>query len=151
MSAGTSNDQYTPPSAPLGDPSPLVGVSIDRAPPSVVLVLSKTLPWVTVLAVLLLAVSIGLPLFVSFKDIFKPESAATSRQIESGSFAVIYIPGAVYLWRYAASIRRLLRVQSVAALDEAMVNQKSFWKYMAILSLLLVAWISLPSIRGALR
>jgi hypothetical protein len=48
---------------------------------------------------------------------------------------VFYIPGAVYLWRYAASIRRLLRVQSVAALDEALVNQKSLFKYMAMLGL----------------
>jgi hypothetical protein len=124
----------------------MIGVSIDRAPPSVILVLRKTLPWVTVMAVLLFAVSIVLPMVFSFRDIFTPESAATSGQNRPGSLAVFYIPGAVYLWRYAASIRRLLRVQSVAALDEALLNQKSFWKYMAILALILLAYIFLPSI-----
>jgi hypothetical protein len=40
---------------------------------------------------------------------------------------------------------------TIAALDEALLNQKSFWKYMAILALILLAYIFLPSIiRGTL-
>jgi hypothetical protein len=47
--------------------------------------------------------------------------------------AALYVAPAIFLWRYAGSIDRLQRGGGPPALTAALSQQKSFWKYMGIL------------------
>lgn len=52
--------------------------------------------------------------------------------------AGVYVPPALFLLRYAGAIRDLQRNRTQEALARALSHQKSFWKYAAILSLVVV-------------
>jgi hypothetical protein len=51
---------------------------------------------------------------------------------------LFYIPSGVFMWRYAASIRRLQDGGGLPALEEALASQKSFWKYVGVLALVMM-------------
>jgi len=48
--------------------------------------------------------------------------------------AILYITPGVFLWRYAGAIRLLETGRSPQALEDALRNQKSFWRYVGILT-----------------
>ena len=52
--------------------------------------------------------------------------------------AVLYIIPGVYLTRYASKINTLMQAPSSSALEDALVAQKSFWKFVGISVLVLV-------------
>jgi hypothetical protein len=56
---------------------------------------------------------------------------------------LLYTPPAVHLWRYAASIQQLQTGSGQQALESALRNQKSFWKYVGILSCVMMALYAL--------
>jgi len=49
--------------------------------------------------------------------------------------ACAYIVPGLYLWRYATAIRRLNTNCSTAGLEDALEQQKSFWRFAGILTL----------------
>lgn len=48
-------------------------------------------------------------------------------------FAVIHLIPAIKLWKYGSSILRLMMTGSVTDLEEAMEQQRSFWKFVGLL------------------
>jgi vacuolar-type H+-ATPase subunit I/STV1 len=48
--------------------------------------------------------------------------------------AILYVAPGVFLWRYAGAIKLLELSRSPEALEEALENQKSFWRYIGILT-----------------
>ncbi len=53
--------------------------------------------------------------------------------------ALIYIVPAIYLWRYADRIALFIQERSTGTLASALEAQKSFWKFVGILMLVVVA------------
>jgi hypothetical protein len=49
-----------------------------------------------------------------------------------------YLPAIIFLWRYGAGITRLQQGGGPAALEEALTSQKSFWKYLGVLAIILL-------------
>ena len=52
--------------------------------------------------------------------------------------AILYILPAVFLWMYADRIRNFLRQRSPGALASALEAQKSFWKFVGILTVIVL-------------
>ena len=63
---------------------------------------------------------------------------------------VIYIPPGVFLYRTASAIRRMNTGDPTTALEDALKNQKSFWRFVGILSLVGIAIAVLAFIVGVL-
>ena len=53
-------------------------------------------------------------------------------------FALLYIVPAVFLWKYADRIAVFMRERSTGALASALESQKSFWKFVGILMLIML-------------
>jgi hypothetical protein len=49
--------------------------------------------------------------------------------------AILYVVPGVFLWRFAGAIKILEMSRSPQALEEALGNQKSFWRYVGILTI----------------
>ena len=146
---GNAANFYAPPVPPLKDATPMIGGSMDPVPPSVIMLMRQTSTWVSLLAILLTVVGAGWLLFTSIADIFAAESSGPRRQ--PGILLFALIPALVYLSRYARDIRRLLRDPAQGALEDALRSQKSLWKYLAILTVLELAFIFLLSLRSVFR
>jgi amino acid transporter len=142
----TPYDPYRPPSAPLDGPRPAdgsPGVS-DR----VVAILVQTRPWLKLLTVLFI-VGLALGLVAAFAlGALAPGRTTVRAQtvIPLVVILLLYLPGIVFLWRYAASITRLQQGGGPAALEEALTSQKSFWKYLGILAVVFLCFyaVALP-------
>jgi hypothetical protein len=52
---------------------------------------------------------------------------------------LIYVPGIVHLWRYQAGIRRIQEGGGLPALEDALTSQKSFWRYVGILAVVVMS------------
>ncbi|MBN1798125.1 MAG: hypothetical protein JW822_06095 [Spirochaetales bacterium] len=63
-------------------------------------------------------------------------------------FAGVYIPIIVFLFRYANSIKGLLTTGLTASIEEALGHQKSFWKYVGILTIVGLAFLVLAIVVG---
>jgi len=50
--------------------------------------------------------------------------------------AILYVTPGVFLWRFAGAIRVLEASRSPEALEEALASQKSFWRYVGILTVI---------------
>jgi len=50
--------------------------------------------------------------------------------------AILYVAPGVFLWRFAGAIRVLEVSRSPEALEEALASQKSFWRYVGILTVI---------------
>jgi hypothetical protein len=113
---------------------------------SMLLSLRQTKPWVRFLSVLGF-MSIGfmglagtLNLFMSFmssKDTpghFFPHGLVAGALINV-LFGLLYFFPSWFLWKFASSIGRLLNGGGQKEMEEALSNQKSFWKYAGIFSI----------------
>jgi hypothetical protein len=131
------SDPYRPLEASLDGP---ISAPAGSTAPSdaVVQLLAQTRPWVRLMAIFAFGV-IGL--FVVLVVLM----GVIGHRIGSGKiaapafipllgFMLLYLPPALFLWSYAASIKRLLAGGGQTALESALRNQKSFWKYVGILS-----------------
>jgi hypothetical protein len=58
-------------------------------------------------------------------------------------FAVIYIFPALKLWKYANGIAALLATGSIANLEDALNQQRSFWKFIGVLMLAILVLYAL--------
>jgi hypothetical protein len=50
--------------------------------------------------------------------------------------AVLYLAPGIFLWRYAGAIKLLEMSRSPQALEDAIRSQKSFWKYVGVMTII---------------
>lgn len=117
--------------------------------------LRKTRPWVKLISILLW-VMVGLMLlgsgFMIIGGVAGTMMSKTNFPVGIPSFlaaaayclcALLYVFPAVFLWRYGRRIGRMLETASVNALEGALEAQKSFWKFMGILAICIIAFYAL--------
>jgi hypothetical protein len=104
--------------------------------------LRQTKPWVRFVSVIMLIASA----FMVLGGAFMMLAGAAATPGTPGAFlgliymvmAVLYIVPAVFLWRYADRIDIFLRQRSPRTLASALEAQKSFWKFVGILTLIVL-------------
>jgi hypothetical protein len=119
--------------------------------------LRQTRPWVVFLSVLSF-VGAGLCLLAGVFMLFAgamagamgTASAAGAAAFSPALLGAIYLPmSALYiypgikLWAYGAAIGRLMASRASAELENALLHQKSFWKYSGISAIVLIALYAL--------
>jgi hypothetical protein len=147
------------PSEPVGNPqeNPVVSVS---PPPGVALTenariyLDQTRPWARFIAVLIF-ISVGMMALASFALIFigiVGGSAPAFMGARSDmnpimlvfpgllylAMSVLYIAPGIFLSRFATGIRNLRDNPQDSVLEDLLKHQKSFWRYVGILTLIAV-------------
>jgi hypothetical protein len=131
--------------------------------PSMVESMRQTRPWVMLIAVLIfisLAFMVLGALFMMVGGVFIPHAEGTPPLAAIGAVylvvaALYFFPG-LFLVRYAGAIGRLTSSRAVADLEAALSHQKSFWKFVGIVTLVsiaigilgVVAAIAIPLILG---
>jgi hypothetical protein len=137
---------------PYQSPSSAPGISTEaegRVSQRSVELLVATRPWVRFISVLLF-LSFGLMIIVtsviSFRDMVVP-AAAGAMFVYALFAAFFYLVPAVYLNSFANRITWVARTSSTSHLEQALEAQKSFWKYVGILLLIIFA---LYAILGAI-
>jgi hypothetical protein len=146
MMAGMSlpYDPYKAPAAPLDGSA---GSGSETVPASVVMLLTQTRPWVRLFSILIF-IALGLA-GLGFLVMLGIGRSSLGGRMGVGSFIPIlivmgfYIPPAIFLWRYADAIRRLQDGGGMPALEEALTNQKSFWKYVGIFAVVMLCLYAL--------
>jgi hypothetical protein len=130
------HNPYKPPVAAIDVPAP--GDPSMPVPPSVVLLMAQTRPWVKLLAVLFFVglgfAATAMVWAASFMARGGSSSPVFSNVLPMMLLMLFYVPPALFLWRYAARIRRLQDGGGLPALEEALASQKSFWKYVGIMA-----------------
>jgi hypothetical protein len=134
----TPLDPYRPPAA-----APLDGPAADAiSPPTldgVIVIMRQTRRWVRLMVGTLLVGALFSLVGAAF---VVGASPAVSASLGLGFQAVIlilfYAPSIGLLSRYAAGIRRLQQGGGMAALEDALASQKSYWKYIAVLTTVLL-------------
>ncbi len=112
--------------------------------------LRKTKPWVRFMSVIMFIASA----FMALGGAFMMAAGAAGAPGMYGAFvgvvyvvmAVLYIIPAVFLWRYADRIGSFLLQRTPAALTHALEAQKSFWKFVGILTLIVICLYALMAI-----
>jgi hypothetical protein len=126
---------FAPPSAV--DVGPAIPPRTDVTD-TVIELLSETRPWVKLMAVLtfitvplMVLASVGVALVTGLRNAasFLPLMITL----------LVYVPAAVFLWKYAGSIRELQRGGGQRALEAALRSQKSFWKFVGIYACVLLS------------
>lgn len=147
MSSPKDYDPYKAPTAPLESASSS-GAGTEAVSASVVALLSQTRPWVKLMGVL---VFVGL-VFGGLGAVVMLISARAQPDTPPGMglamipillVMLLYIPPGLYLLRYAGSIRLLEQGAGQPALVEALGHQKSFWKFVGILALVMMSFYAL--------
>jgi len=112
-------------------------------PGAVVQLLAQTRPWVKLVSVLFF-IALGL-MVIAFVFIFaaigglgRSEKLAMTAFIPLGILMLLYLPPTLFLWQYAGHIRRLQAGGGMRSLEEALASQKSFWKYVGILAVVVL-------------
>src|SRR5262249_26292289 len=77
-----------------------------------------------------------------------PAQAKIAAFIPMLVIGLLYIAPTVYLWRYARGIQRLLDGGGQGALEEALTNQKSFWKFTGVLALIMICLYAMVLLGG---
>ncbi len=104
--------------------------------------LRATRPWVKFLAILAF-ISVGLMFLVG---LIAMAALSTVRGVGPNAaigilywlMALLYIAPAIFLNRYATAIRELLHGGGAPTMEKALESQKSFWRYVGILTLVLL-------------
>jgi hypothetical protein len=146
-------DPYKAPQASLDAPAP--ATTSAEVPASVVLLLDQTRPWVKLVSVLFF---IALGLMVLGLIIVVTVMGASGKLGPTGMSAFIpfaimmllYVLPTVYLWQYAGHIRRLKAGGGWPALQDALASQKSFWKYIGILAIVVMGLYLLAIVGGGM-
>jgi hypothetical protein len=136
-------DPYKAPAASL-DGSAAGGS--ETVPASVVTLLAQTRPWVRLMSILTF-IALGLS-GLGFLVMLAVGRGLGGRMGATSLIPLLivlgfYIPPAIFLWRYADAIRRLQEGGGMPALEEALSNQKSFWKYVGIFAVVMLCLYAL--------
>jgi len=148
----TPFDPYKAPQASLDAPSSDPSAPV---PPAVVQLLAQTRPWVKLIAVLFF-IAIGLMVIAFAFVVVVVGKTAQSGIVSATTFIplaivmLLYVLPTVYLWQYAGNIRRLQAGGGMRALEEALASQKSFWKYVGVLAVVMLGFYLLAFLVGGL-
>ena len=110
--------------------------------PRTVDLLSRTRPWVLLMSILMFLASLFM---VLVGGIFFARWGARNVAAASGAMAayvvmgVMYVIPAIYLYRYARKISDLKVSHHLTDLEGALEAQKSFWKFVGIAAVILLA------------
>jgi len=114
--------------------------------------LRKTKPWVRFMSVMMF---IGSAFMALGGAIMMAAGAARAPGMPGAVFglvyilmAILYIIPAVFLWRYADRIGSFMLRRTPAELTHALEAQKSFWKFVGILTLIVLCIYALIAIFG---
>jgi hypothetical protein len=141
---------YSPPSASLDGPSDKGQGMVSEVPASVVTLLAQTRPWVKLLSILFVVfmgtavVAVVIAATVTPDEAGKPRGVL--RVIPLALVAFVYIPPVIFLWKYAAGIRRLQDGGGWVAVMEALRHQKSFWKYVGIAAIVTLSFYAIAAV-----
>jgi len=121
------------------------GASPAEVAPSIVELLRQTKPWVRLLAVLGF-IGIGLMVLASFAMLALGSSMGGGLPAGFGIgmmlayllMAGVQLPAVIFLNRYASRISSLVGSNAPGDLESALSAQKSFWRYIGILTLILL-------------
>ncbi len=156
-----NDDPYQPPSAPV---SASYTSGDGQISPLALQHLIRTQPWVRLVSIVVLTV-ISIWLLTTIMGLSGSTSLAGARPGgagEAGYFAgafgvfltvaVFYLYPLVKLSKYAAAIRRLRVSQSMADLENALDQQRGFWKFVGVVTLIgaVFALIGILGVFGAL-
>lgn len=127
-----NTNPYQPPTASYDDRAQ---TGDGEVPPEIVEAMRQTRPWVLFLGVLgFLSVGLmallGLGVMVANPKGMPGGGALGLVYILLG---VLYVVPALYLWRYGGRIGTLVQFPSMDALRDALVQQKSFWRFSGIM------------------
>jgi len=137
---------YLPPATDL--PADTASIAVEgNVTPLMVQHLSKTKLWVRVISVLLF-VGTGITVLMSISMFAMAMAGAgnlgkgaltagagSAMGVMYLAFAVLYIPPAIFLHRYAGAIENVKRGGGSEAVEAALDHQRSFWKFSGIMSL----------------
>lgn len=122
-----------PPMASIGGGEGVSAVSLEH--------LRNTKPWVRLLSVmgfigsaLLVIVALAMMVGSSFMGEQFSGAMGVGLGVAYLLFALFYIYPSVCLWRYANSIQALLSTRRTVDLETALGQQKSFWRFVGILT-----------------
>jgi len=118
-------------------------------PASIVDILGQTRPWVRFMSILAF-VGMGLGVVAMTVAVLVARSAEALAFIPMCLVLCLYVPPAIYLGRCAGHIRRLQQGAGMPALEEALSTQKSFWKYVGILAIVMICLYAVVLVLGGL-
>ncbi len=104
--------------------------------------LQATRPWVKFMGVMLfISVGLlflgGLLMMVALSSV-RGVGASPAIGLLYWLFGLLYIAPAIFLNRYAGAIRELLQGGGATSMEKALESQKSFWRYVGILTLVIL-------------
>jgi hypothetical protein len=137
---------YTPPRAEIGNHQAYPQPGGGPIPEGVIDLLRQTRPWVQFISVLcflgsgfmLLASVAMLALSALPKDVSSKEPIPGWLGVVYLPLAAIYVYPGIKLWGYASAISRLIATRSSGDLENALRQQKSFWKFSGISAIALM-------------
>jgi hypothetical protein len=135
-------DPFMPPTSSLDPPEVPTEDRFREVPASVVAILAATRPWLRLLVGFFVAGIALMALAILGLAMAQPGGARLGTLVTMliPVLMVIIVNGApmILVSRYARAIRRLELGGGLPALEDALANQKGFWKYVGILVLVLV-------------
>jgi hypothetical protein len=130
-------DPYKPPAASLDGPRATDPSS--TIPASVLEILARTRPWTKFMSIMMFILT-GLMVLGGLAVLAMPiERKQVAAIVPAAILLLLYLPPALFLWRYSAQVQELQRGGGIAALEEALTAQKSFWKYVGILMIVVLS------------
>ncbi|MCX7031149.1 MAG: hypothetical protein NTU62_13665 [Spirochaetes bacterium] len=96
--------------------------------------------WVRYLAIMLITLCAAMP-FLAVTQVRRsfPLGGTMTAIVVSLISIGLYIPAIIHLFRYAGFLKRFVADRNIVQLENALGSQKSFWKYVGILSIVGVA------------
>src|SRR4051812_25578095 len=105
--------------------------------------LRQTRPWVIVMSIFCFLGSalslLGAVAVFALGAISPDKSIPAALGLVYLPFALLYVYPGIKLWSYGSAISRVAATRTVRDLDHALAQQKSFWKYVGIMMLSLIA------------
>lgn len=149
MEANPTNPYSTPVANLYGSTT---GGAADGVASSTIAMLAATKPWVRFMSVLMWigvvflllgAVGMGAVSMMGLAKQAKPSPFGGAEflvlAVLYGIMAFVYIYPAIKLWKYANRIGSLGSSRSVADLDSALNEQRGFWKFIGVMTILMLS------------
>jgi hypothetical protein len=142
MESPLSNPYASPTANLYGSAS---GGAADAVSPSTIAQLAGTKPWVRFMSVLMwIAISLiilGIIAVGVMMTMGASKAIGTQELIIIGVYGVLiffYIYPAVKMWKFANRVKSLMETRSLADLDAALTEQRRLWKFVGILTIIML-------------